>query len=119
MFYGLPFYRGLLYNPETNAWLMAVRMQSALINSAERTAIVNNVLVLVHEFASATNTEVHVSGLPYIRTVVSDRIQREMKWFLVGSILFSAIILLLFFRSLSATLLSLAVDSEASMPRNR
>jgi predicted RND superfamily exporter protein len=109
VFYSLPFYRGLLYNPETNAWLMAVRMKSALINSAARTAIVNNVLGLVHDFASATNTEVHVSGLPYIRTVVSDRIQREMKWFLAGSILFSAIILLLFFRSLSATLLSLAV----------
>jgi predicted RND superfamily exporter protein len=40
---------------------------------------------------------------------LADRIQKEMRWFLVGSVLLSAIILLLFFRSLGATLLSLAV----------
>jgi predicted RND superfamily exporter protein len=40
---------------------------------------------------------------------MANRIQREMRWFLIGSVLLSAVILLLFFRSLSATALSLAV----------
>jgi predicted RND superfamily exporter protein len=41
--------------------------------------------------------------------VVADRIQHEMKYFLFGSLLLSAIILALFFRSISTTLLSLLV----------
>jgi len=37
------------------------------------------------------------------------RIGAEMKWFLLGSIIFSAVILFIFFRSFSTTVLSLAV----------
>ena len=37
------------------------------------------------------------------------RIGAEMKWFLLGSIIFSAIILFIFFRSFSTTVLSLTV----------
>jgi Holliday junction DNA helicase RuvA len=47
--------------------------------------------------------------LPYIRTILADRIKKEMVWFLIGSLLLSAVTLLLFFRSFSATLMSLSV----------
>ena len=109
IFLTLPFYKGLLYNAETNAWLMGVRVNTALINSPERTAIVSSILKVVDNFAARNKIEVHLSGLPYIRTITSDRIQKEMRFFLVGSVLLSAFILLIFFRSISATLLSLAV----------
>jgi predicted RND superfamily exporter protein len=109
VFLSLPFYKGLLYNGDTKAWLMGVRLNTALINSAERTAIVKDIVNLGDAFASQTKTEVHYSGLPYIRTIISDRIQKEMKFFLIASVLLSAIILLLFFRSLSAMAISLAV----------
>src|SRR5215203_3816368 len=109
IFLTLPFYKGLLYNAETNAWLMGVRVNTRLINSPERTAFVNSILKVVDNFAARNKIEVHLSGLPYIRTITSDRIQKEMRFFLVGSVLLSAFILLIFFRSLSAMLLSLAV----------
>lgn len=109
VFYSLPFYKGLLYNPQTKAWLMGLRMNSLLINSNQRTAIVKNIVKEVDVFSAKTNMEVHLSGLPYIRTITSDRIQKEMRFFLVGSVVLSALILLLFFRSFSAMLLSLAV----------
>src|SRR5205085_3393798 len=51
----------------------------------------------------------HYSGLPLIRTNMATRIAAEMRWFLFGSVLLSAVILFLFFRSVSATLLSLFV----------
>jgi uncharacterized protein len=109
VFFSLPFYKGLLYNSQTNAWLMGVRTNTVLINSPERTNIVNNIVQVVNNFAAKHKTEVHLSGLPYIRTVISDRIQKEMKFFLICSVLLSALILLIFFRSLSAMFLSLAV----------
>jgi len=109
VFLNLPFYRNLLYNPATSAWLMGVSIQSAILNSPERTKVVNTIVDLTNKFSVSHNIELHLSGLPLIRTQMADRIQREMRWFLVGSVLLSAIILLIFFRSVSATLLSLAV----------
>jgi len=109
VFLNLPFYRNLLYNPATSAWLMGVSIQSAILNSPERTKVVNTIVDLTNKFGVSHNIDLHLSGLPLIRTQMADRIQREMRWFLVGSVLLSAIILLIFFRSVSATLLSLAV----------
>lgn len=109
LFHNLPFYRSLLYNPETKAYLMGVRINKDSLNSPVRTKIVANITNKVAAFEKATNVEAHLSGLPLIRTVVADRIQKEMRFFLIGSILLSALILLLFFRSLSTTILSLLV----------
>jgi uncharacterized protein len=109
VFLQLPFYRGLLYNESTNAWLMGVRVNSDIINSPDRTRLVNEIIEQTTEFEKRTGLEVRLSGLPLIRTVVSDRIQKEMRYFLLGSVLLSAFILLIFFRSLSSMLLSLLV----------
>ena len=109
VFYNYPFYRSLLYNPEAHAYLAAVRINKEILNSAGRTKVVANITDAVREFEKKTNIEVHLSGLPLIRTVVADRIQNEMRYFLFGSLLLSTLILLLFFRSISTTLLSLLV----------
>ncbi len=109
VFYNLPFYRSLLYNPETNAWLMGVRINKEILNSKERTLVVSDITAVVDSFAAKTGMQVRLSGLPLIRTVISDRVQSEMKIFLFGSLLFSLVMLLLFFRSLSTTILSLSV----------
>ncbi len=109
VFLGLPFYKGLLYNETTKAWLMGVRIDGKILNSPERIHIVNDIVKLTDAFSAKHKLETHLSGLPLIRTMLADRIQKEMRWFLVGSVLLSAVILLLFFRSVSATLLSLLV----------
>ncbi len=109
VFYNLPFYRSLLYNPDTDAYLMGVRINKDILNSKERTLVINNITNTVDSFYKTTGIQTHLSGLPLIRTVVADRIQAEMKLFLFGSLVFSVLILLLFFRSVSTTLLSLAV----------
>ncbi len=108
-FYNLPFYRSLLYNPELKAYLIAVRINKDVLNSKGRTKVINDITAAVKTFEEKSKTDVHLSGLPLIRTVVADRIQREMKFFLFGSLLLSALILALFFRSISTTLLSLLV----------
>src|SRR5687768_6609961 len=109
IFYSLPFYKGLLYNPQTSAWLMGVRINNDVLSSGKRTVVVDQISKLANNFGDAHKTEVHLSGLPLIRTVLASRIANETKWFTLISISLSALILLLFFRSLSAMLLSLAV----------
>ncbi|HVF81206.1 MAG TPA: MMPL family transporter [Flavisolibacter sp.] len=109
VFLNLPFYRGLLYNAETNSWLLAATVNNAIFNSPERTEVVANVMRTTDAFEAAQKISLRLSGLPLIRTVVSDRIKKEMKFFLIASVILSALILLLFFRSVSTMLLSLAV----------
>jgi uncharacterized protein len=109
IFFNLPFYRYLLYNPETNASLLAIRINKDILNSAGRTGVVAAITNKTDSFAGKYKLPVHYSGLPLIRTRLANRIAAEMKWFLLGSLLLSALILLLFFRSVGTVLLSLSV----------
>ncbi|MCY7311894.1 MAG: MMPL family transporter [Chitinophagaceae bacterium] len=109
IFLNLPFYQHLLYNPATKAWLMGVRINKDLMASKERIDIVNTINKMADDFGKANTLTVHQSGLPHIRTVLSIRIVKEMRMFILASIILSALILLLFFRSLSAMFLSLTV----------
>jgi len=109
VFLNLPFYRELLYNPETGAWLMGVRINKVIMNSKKRVGVVNQVQKLAENFGKANTTTIYLSGLPFIRTQLAIRIANEMRWFLVASVILSALILLAFFRSVSSMLLSLAV----------
>ena len=109
VFHNLPFYKNLLYNPDKNAYLIAVTVDAAMINSKARVGIIQGIVQPIQQFENETKIPAHVSGLPYIRTVVSDKIAHELNWFLAGSFILSAITLLLFFRSFSSMLMSLLV----------
>ncbi|MET0465599.1 MAG: efflux RND transporter permease subunit [Chitinophagaceae bacterium] len=109
LFRSLPFYQGLLYNPQTNAYLMGVSVDKTLINSKKRNDVVSGITTLVTDFEKKTGEKVYLSGLPLIRAEMSTRIANEMQLFLLASVVLSALILLLFFRSFSSMLLSLAV----------
>ncbi len=108
-FNNLPFYRNLLYNPKTHAYLMAVTLNNDSVNSKARTFLIQRIQNKVDAFQQLTGIETYLSGLPYIRTIISNRIKQEMNWFIYGSFLLSAITLFLFFRSLSTTIMSLLV----------
>jgi len=109
IFLNLPFYRPLLYNPDSDAWLMGVRVNKGVMNSKKRIGVVGSITKLATDFGGKTNLKIHLSGLPLIRTEMATRISNEMQWFLLASVVLSALILLLFFRSIGTMLLSLAV----------
>ncbi len=108
-FQSFPFYRSLLYNQQTNAYLLVVNLNRDSINSKSRSRLINDVMAEVHSFEKQTGIELHVSGLPYIRTTMGDRIKKELNWFLFASLLLEAITLFIFFRSISTTIMSLLV----------
>ena len=109
IFYSLPFYKSLLYSDSMHAFLMGVKINKDILNTRGRDTIIKRIKDAVGMFESSTGITAHLSGLPFIRTLIAERIQKEMKLFLGGSLLLSILILLLFFRSLSTTLLSIAV----------
>jgi len=109
IFENLPFYNGLLYNPSSKAYLVGMQVNKGLINSDYRTVLVSNILKEVEVYQKTLGNTLHISGLPFIRTTLGDMVKKEMKYFLIGSLLLSAITLLIFFRSFSAMLMSLVV----------
>ncbi|HMI80064.1 MAG TPA: MMPL family transporter, partial [Ferruginibacter sp.] len=96
-------------NPEAKTYLMGLSINKEIMNSKRRNDVVAAIVKAGNEFGKRNNIEMHYSGLPHIRTNMATKVASEMQWFLIGSILLSAIILLLFFRSFSSTLLSLGV----------
>jgi uncharacterized protein len=106
---GLPFYRGILYNAESGTWLMAVNVNKDIMNSSGRIVTVGAITQAIDSFGRRTGLEMHVSGLPLIRTKMAVKISKETTWFLLGSVLILSVIMLFFFRSIGTMLLSLAV----------
>lgn len=109
VFNTLLFYKGLLYNPDTHAYLMAIYVNKDVFNSPKRTAVVKEITKLAIAFQEKQHTEVHLSGLPLIRTAMAVKVADELKLFLKISFLLTGLILFLFFRSFGAVLMSMIV----------
>lgn len=105
----LPFYKGLLYNPYTHAYLLMVNIQKGVMMTPRRSEVVNNVMKLGEAFGEKHHTEVRMSGLPLIRTLMANKVKKELDLFLKLSFILTGIILLIFFRSFSAVLMSMIV----------
>ncbi|MBE7443159.1 MAG: MMPL family transporter [Flavobacteriales bacterium] len=104
-----PFYEGFLYSDSTQATLIAVTLNREVLDSKYRKGLFTAIDNLLGKFEETTGIKIHKSGLPYIRANSSTKIANEIKIFLFLSILITAFILYLFFRSFKATMYSLLV----------
>jgi predicted RND superfamily exporter protein len=105
----LPIYEGLVLNSKTNATLLVVTFNDKELNSKRRLTIVSDIEAMAEEFAVKYNTDLHYSGMPYIRTVNMKKISGEMQLFMVLAVFVTLLILWAFFRSFRLTLLSIVV----------
>ncbi|NDC40673.1 MAG: RND transporter, partial [Chitinophagia bacterium] len=72
-FLNLPFYKGILYNPDSGTYLMAIRIQKDVLNSKARSRVIDSIVTLGKEFSAANKVDMHYSGLPLIRTEMAMR----------------------------------------------
>jgi len=105
----LPFYDGFVLNKETSAHLMAVTFSQSEINSKNRISIVNKIKQKALQYATKHSSDVHLSGMPYIRTVFMQKVSNEMILFLSLALVLMFLILWVFFRSFSSVLVSLLI----------
>lgn len=107
----LPFYEGIIYNKESQSTILAITFNDIDLNSAKRINIVSDIEKLCNDFSERNKTELHLSGMPYIRSAIMKKVSGEMKLFSLLAILVTAIVLWIFFRSFSTVLFSLIVVS--------
>lgn len=103
------FYQGLLYNPETDAYLMIVTLNREKITQKDRIGLIKNVVDLCKIYEESTGNKLRYSGLPYIRVTVGEMIKFEMFLFVALAVLVTTIILLILFRSLKIVAISMLV----------
>jgi len=105
----LPFYSGLLFNDSTGASLMMLFTNRDKFNSEERVQVVEAIEQRVDEFTATTGLDVHLSGLPYIRTMQTAKIKQELGMFVGLAAAITALLMFLFFKSFRVMFISLLV----------
>jgi predicted RND superfamily exporter protein len=85
-------------------------MDPEIVNTAKRKDFIfEKFIPLIASFEKTTSSDVHVSGMPYIRTLNAQNIVDEIGLFVLGATLITSLIFFLFFRSFRATFISLFV----------
>ncbi len=107
--FSLELYNSLIFNKETGATLMAITFDGKNLNSKNRIAEVNEIYALAEKLSEKHKVDLHYSGLPYIRTVISKKVSDEFQLFLLLAIGISGVILILFFKSFYAFLIPLII----------
>ena len=105
----LPFYSGLLFQENTDAGLMMVFVNGALFNSENRGDAVERMIGLTDQFTTDTGIKTYVSGMPYIRSVMSVKVKAELRFFTILSAIICMVLLFVFFRSVKVTLVVMSV----------
>lgn len=103
----LLFYEGLLFKDSSNFTLMAVTLEKSILDTKARVPFVNGLENSITEICKKHGVEVHFSGLPFIRTKMSQMIKQELVRFTLVSMLLTSLILLFFFRSFPTLLFSM------------
>lgn len=109
IFKQLPFYRNLVYNEETNSYVMAITVNKDKMKSKEREAMIAGIQKVCQRFEEEEQVKLHYSGLPYIRVVNSVKIKRELYLFSVLALAICIVVLFIFFRSFKAVLVPVLI----------
>lgn len=110
LFNNMPFYEGLLFNKESETIRSAIYMDKNIVNTAQRKDfIIKYFIPKIEAYEKETGIDLHVSGMPYIRTLNAKSIVDEISLFIGASLFITSLIFFFFFRSFRATLISLLI----------
>ncbi|WP_430427879.1 efflux RND transporter permease subunit [Maribacter litoralis] len=110
LFNDLPFYENLLFNKESKTIRTIVNLDKDIVNTTVRKDfILQDINTLVRNFEKETGLDVHISGMPYVRTMNSQNIIDEIGKFILAALGVTSLIFFFFFRSVRATFISMCV----------
>ncbi len=104
-----PFFKGLINSEDNKVATLLITLDEEMIRSSKREILISSIKDLVDNYSTDFGVKAHYSGLPYIRTVHSVKVKNEISMFILFTLLITALILYLFFRSFKATISSIIV----------
>lgn len=103
------FYTGRLVNPDNGATVLLLSIDKNVLNSSKRLGLTEGILAIGSAFSDKTDIELHYAGLPFVRSVVAGKVSKEMKVFLLLSVLVTGLILFVFFRTWDAVVFPMTI----------
>lgn len=110
LFKELPFYESLLFNKKTGTIRSVIYLKKNIVNKpARKEFVLKKLLPAIEAFKAKTRVDLHVSGMPYIRTLNAQAIISEISLFIGATLLITSLIFYFFFRSFRTTLMAIFV----------
>jgi predicted RND superfamily exporter protein len=102
-------YSDQIINLSNGATFILISINKDVLNTKNRDTVIKDIELISRAFQESTGIELKYVGLPYIRTEVNGSVKQELIMFLFLSIVVTALILLLFFRSWDAVVFPLII----------
>ncbi len=102
-------YHDLIYTSDLTAFLFVVKLDPAVVFSPARETLIHTVRTSAQHQAEQMGVSAYISGVPYIRTVMAQTVRHDLLLFLILSVLMTAGVLTLFFRSVTNVLIPITV----------
>lgn len=103
------FYDQQLINAKNGATIMLISIEKKVLNSENRQGVIDKIQAFGEQFSQKTAINLHYAGLPFARSIVTNRLAAELKLLLILSGVATAVILFLFFRSLTAVVFPMII----------
>ncbi len=107
--HSLCFYDEFLFNSSTSVNMMLIWIEKEMLNTKNRNVLLEQLKQPFESFSEKHDIDIHYSGLPYIRTVTSQKIEEEIIKFVFLALFVAAIFLFIFFRSFKAVFFPLVI----------
>ncbi len=104
-----PFYKDLILDKKGKTTLVAVSLDTALMNTARKVELVGNVERVTNSYSKKMGLTPHFAGLPILRANVHRTVSKELVLFLGIALVIMAITLLIFFRSFTTMIFPILV----------
>lgn len=111
----LPFYQGILFNKDLTSTLFLVTINDKVLVSKDRHQLINTLRDRVNAVAQPLGIKTYFSGVPYLRSYIAQKLPQELVLFLALAVLFTAIALLVLFRSFYAVAIPLVLIAVSTL----
>ncbi len=105
----LPVYKGIVIDESQKAHLMLITFDQKSINDQSRVLAVKQIKEIADKFEEKNKVNVHLSGMPFIRTEMTAQITNELGIFVTLALIVTMLILYGFFRSFKIMFFALIV----------
>lgn len=106
-FLNMRFYQGLLYNKANGSALVLLVVDKKTVDSKSRIRLMEAIKARADGFEKEIHSEIHISGLPYVKTDMATTVRKEIVLFTVIAFLVTALLLLLFYRSFGTLIIAI------------
>ncbi|MFK7899882.1 MAG: RND family transporter [Cyclobacteriaceae bacterium] len=106
-------FQGQVIDSVSGAANIIMEVKPIYYQSKKRLAFIKEINSRVSTFEEKSGIKTHITGLPYVRTVLSKQVAKELNLFLFLAIGVTALVLFLFFRSFNAVVVPLVIIGMA------